>query len=287
MYAQFDHLRPVSVSELLETLERIQGSYQILGGGTDMIVDLRDGKLKSDHLVDVKRIEAFQAITDEGDCVRIGCAATLSQIAEDPLVRQWAPALAQAVGKVGSVQIRNKGTLAGNIQTASPAGDGLNAAYALDGVAVLLSAAGQRCVALQEYVCGPRRTLLKCGEVLAFIELPKRVYTKEAFFKVGKRNALAISVVNGVVAVDIKDGLVEDARISVGAVAPTPLRITAAEEMLHGKVLTSELAEEVGQLVSQSVHPISDIRASAEYRAYMAGTMVKRQLQSFMEEDAR
>lgn len=286
MYAQFDHLRPASVAELLETLEQIPGSYQILGGGTDIIVDLRDGKLKTEHLIDVKRIEAFRAVTDEGDCVRIGCAVTLSQIAEDPLVRQWAPALAQAVSKVGSVQIRNKGTLAGNIQTASPAGDGLNAAYALDGVVVLLSAAGQRRMALREYVCGPRRTLLKCGEVLAFIELPKRVYAKEAFFKVGKRNALAISVVNGVVAVDIKDGLVEDARISVGAVAPTPLRITAAEKMLHGKVLTSELAEEVGQLVSQSVHPISDIRASAEYRAYMAGTMVKRQLQRFMEEDA-
>lgn len=287
MYAQFDHLRPASETELLETLGQIQGSYQILGGGTDMIVDLRDGKLKTDHLIDVKRIEAFHAVTDEGDCIRIGCAVTLSQIAENPLVQQWAPALAQAVSKVGSVQIRNKGTLAGNIQTASPAGDGLNAAYALDGTVVLLSAAGQRRVALQEYVCGPRRTLLERGEVLAFVELPKRTFTKEAFFKVGKRNALAISVVNGVVAVDMNNGIIEDARVSVGAVAPTPLRITAAEELLRGKALTPELAEEAGRLVSQSVHPISDIRASAEYRAYMAGTMVKRQLRSFLEEDAQ
>lgn len=286
MYAQFDHLRPASIEELIDTLGKVRGKLQILGGGTDIIVDLRSGKLKTDHLVDVKRIPEFAGITEEKDCIRIGCAVTLSEIAESALVRQWAPALAQGAGKVGCVQIRNKGTLAGNIQTASPAGDGLNAAFALDGVAVLLSSAGERRVPLNEYVCGPRRTLLNEGEVLAFVEMPKHAWSKEAFFKVGMRNALAISVVNVVVALDLKNGVTEDLRISVGAVAPTPLRINAAEQLLRGKVLTPELAEEAGKIVSQSVHPISDLRASAEYRAYMAGTMVKRQLRNFMEEDA-
>lgn len=286
MYAQFDHLRPTSVEALLEMMEQVQGSRRIMGGGTDLIVDLRAGKLKTEHLIDIKRIPEFGAITEQDDCIRIGCAVTLSAVAQSPLVQTWTPTLAQGAGKVGCVQIRNKGTLAGNIETASPAGDGLNAAFALDGAVVLYSAAGERRIPLREYICGPRRTLRREDEVLAFVELPRHRFTREAFFKVGLRNALAISVVNGVVALDMEGGVVKDARVSVGAVAPVPLRITAAETLLCENVLTEELAEEAGKLVTQSVSPISDLRASAEYRAYMAGTMVKRQLRGFMEEDA-
>lgn len=281
MYVQFEHVKPSSMGELFGLLAEKKDSI-LYAGGTDILVDLRDGKLKTSCVIDVKGISELCEITETEDAIRIGCGVTMSEIAENTLVKTWASALAEGVSKVGSVQIRNKATLAGNVQTASPAGDGLNAAYALDGKAILLSKAGERSVPLTEYVCGPRRTQRNADEILGFIEIPKRNWNFQKFFKVGLRNALAISVVNGVVAVEEKDGIVTDIRVSVGAVAPTPVRIREAEAMLLGKVLSEELLEEAAKLISSSVSPISDIRASAEYRAYMAGTMVKRQLMDYM-----
>lgn len=284
MYAQFEHLRPTSLHELLKLLAEKQDGTLLYGGGTDILVDLRAGKKQVRRIIDTKCVQDLHAIRESESCISIGCAVTLSELSVHPLICQWAPALAQGAGQVGSVQIRNKGTLAGNVQTASPAGDALNAAYALDGMAVLLSVRGERRVPLREYICGPRRTQLAEDELLTAVEIPKRRWTFQRFFKVGRRNALAISVVNGAVALEAEGGVVTDARVSVGAVAPTPLRIQAAEELLRGRQLTEELAAQTAQLVTDSVHPISDLRASAEYRAYMAGIMVKRQLTAFMGE---
>lgn len=284
MYAQFEYLRPKSMQELLTLLAEKRAGTLLYGGGTDILVDLRAGKSSASRIIDTKCVKELHVITEKQDCISIGCAVTLSEIAGHPLVCRWAPALAQGAGQVGSVQIRNKGTLAGNVQTASPAGDALNGAYALDGVAVLLSERGERRVPLCEYICGPRRTQRMEDELLKAVEIPKSGWTFQRFFKVGRRNALAISVVNGAVALKAETGMVTDARISVGAVAPTPLRIRAAEDLLRGKALTAELAAQAAELVTASVHPISDLRASAEYRAYMAGIMVKRQLTEFMGE---
>lgn len=283
MYAQFEHLRPSSLASLLALLaERKEGTL-LYAGGTDLLVDLRGGNRTVSRVLDTKCVPELHVIAENAECISIGCAATLSEIAAHPLVRTWAPALAQGAGKVGSVQIRNKGTLAGNIQTASPAGDALNGAYALDGVAVLLSRRGERRVPLQSYICGPRRTLLEADELLAAVEIPKRRWSYQQFFKVGRRNAMAISVVNGAVALEAEDGVVKDVRISVGAVAPVPMRVEEAEALLRGQRLTAETAARAGEIVTAAVHPISDLRASAAYRAYMAGVMVKRLLTASME----
>lgn len=283
MFAKFEYTAPATVEELLGILAQEKAGTVIYGGGTDVIVDLRSEKLQAERLIDIKTIPELRRITEKKDCICVGCAATLMQIHDDPLVNRYAPTVAQGCGQVGSVQIRNKGTLAGNIQTASPAGDGLNGAMAADAVAVLQSVSGQRRVPLTEYIIGPRKTQRKNDEFLAYIEIPKKEMTFAEFFKVGRRNALAISVVNGAVTLLQRSGVVEDCRIVVGAVAPTPLRMVQAEEILRGEKLTAELAAKIGKLVSASVHPISDIRASAEYRGYMAGTMVKRMLDKAME----
>ena len=283
MYVQFTYLRPSTTDELVALLEEKKQGTILYGGGTDILVDLRAGTRTASRVIDVKNIDVFSSIDENQSVVRIGCAVTLSESAGHPLIQKWAPALAAGVSQVGSVQIRNKATLAGNIQTASPAGDGLNAAYALDGVAVLLSTRGERRIPLQTYITGPRRTQLQDDEVLAFIELPKKTWNFQRFFKVGLRNALAISVVNGAVALHTQDGKILEARICVGAVAPTPLRFQQGENFLRGKYLTSAIVEEIAALVTASVSPISDLRASAAYRAYMAGAMVKRQLCDYME----
>ncbi len=282
MYEQFDYRCPTETEELWELL-KVEGSL-IFGGGTDLLVFLRDKKLSAKHIVDVKGIPSFREIRETADSIRIGAAVTMTQIEESPLVQKWASALCQGASRVGSVQIRNKATLAGNIQTASPAGDGYNAAWGLDGRVVLWSAAGERTVPLDQFVFFPKRTDLQPGEVIAAVEIPKKPWTFQRFFKVGRRNALAISVVNGMVALQETDGIITDARISVGAVGPTPVRIPEAERLLWGKVLTEALAEEAAEIVRAKVQPISDLRASAEYRKYMAGTMIKRTLMASMEE---
>lgn len=283
MYAKFEYISPVTIEELLSLLAQEKGGTVVYGGGTDIIVDLRSEKLEAERLIDVKSIASLHEITEKDHCISIGCAVTLAEIHGDPLVNKYAPTVAQGCGKVGSVQIRNKGTLAGNIQTASPAGDGLNGAMAAGAVAVLLCASGERRILLEDYVSGPRKTQKKANEFLAYIEIPKMDWTFAEFFKVGRRNAMAISVVNGAVTLLQKGNVIEDCRIVVGAVAPTPLRMKEAEDLLRGKALTADLTMEIGKLVSDSVHPISDIRASADYRAYMAGTMVKRMLDKAME----
>ena len=284
MYAQFDFVRPSSLNELTGLLKNRKEGTLIYAGGTDLLVFLRAKKVSAQLLIDVKDVPEFQGIREQDDCISIGSAVTMTQIQTDPLVLRWAPVLAKGVGEVGSVPIRNKATLAGNIQTASPAADGLNALWGLDGVLVLVSEGGERRVPVQEYVLAPRKTVIRPDEVIARIEVPKTEWTKQVFFKVGRRNALAISVVNGIVALKMaENGTIADARVSVGAVAPTPLRIGASEAKLVGQSLTADLIEEVGTIVQENVKPISDLRATKEYRRYIAGVMVKKQLRQMME----
>lgn len=288
MYQSFEYIRPDSVGDLLKLLADEKLNSHIYGGGTDLLVFMRAGKIKADRIIDIKGIEQFSGITENDDEISIGSAVTLHEINNDPVVIRWAPALAQAAGQVGSVQIRHKGTIAGNIQTASPAGDALNVAYGLDGRVELVSAEGTRIIPLAQHILGPRKTSIGSGEVISRVLIPKRKWTQESFFKVGRRNALAISIVNGVVAVMLDEkGMITDARISVGAVAPTPLRIVQAEEFLIGTRLCEADLDKTAEIVSSNVSPISDIRAGADYRRYMAGAMVRRQLEDMIGKEVR
>lgn len=284
MVAQFEYLRPESREALLSLLVGGGEDTYLYGGGTDLLVLLRAGIIQARRLIDTKGVAEFCTVTESPGQIAIGCAVTHSQLRENALVRRWAPALAAAAGKVGSIQIQNKGTLAGNIQTASPAGDALNVAWAMDATVVLLSAVGERRIPLRQFVQGPRRTQLCEGELIAAVEIPKRAWTYQNFFKVGRRNALAISVVNGVVAIQSDRGLIQDVRISLGAVGPTPLQMTEAEALLRGRRLNEIRLPEVEEAVRRNVSPISDLRAGAEYRAYIAGVMVKRELEVFLKE---
>lgn len=285
MYAEFNYMAPGSKHELFEIIGRYKEGKRIYAGGTDLLVLLRARKIDAKHLIDIKRIEEFGTITENDASITIGSAVTMTEIHSDPSVKRWLPALAGAVNSVGSVPIRNKATLAGNIQTASPAGDGMNAAWGLDANIVLTSECGERVVPLTEYITAPRKTVIADNEVIAKIVLPKREWTYQSFFKIGRRNALAISILNGIVAIMLDDGgKVTDARISLGAVAPTAIRILEAEQALIGKKLSVESADEICAIVQRSIKPISDIRASADYRRYMAGVSVKRQLLKCLEE---
>ncbi len=285
MYGTLEYLCPTSLQELFQLMESYKDEAAIYAGGTDLLVLLRSGKVSFKYLIDVKKIPELNGINETEKVISIGSVSRFIDIQNSLLVNRWAKALSQASNQVGSVQIRFKGTLGGNIKTASPAGDGLNAAWALDAQIGLLSVNGERILPLTKFILAPRKTVILPGEVIARIYIPKREWSYQNFFKVGRRNALAISVVNGAVALEVdKNGTIKDSRISLGSVAPTPLRITKAEQLLMGKELHELPLEELTRIVQESVSPISDIRAGAEYRAYMAGVLVKKQIVEFLEE---
>ncbi len=285
MAAEFQYERPAGLDELFRLMGQYGKECLVYGGGTDLLVLLRAKKVQATAVLDVKAIPELQNIREDDDFISIGAACTFRQIADSPPVREWAPCLAAAALKVGSAQIGYKATLAGNIQNASPAGDGLVAAAALDGQVELASAGGTRRVALQDFVKAPRHTTLADGEIITRVLIPKRRWNRQTFIKVGRRNSLAISVVNGVVALSVDEtGVVRDARILLGAVAPTPLRLQKAEELLQDKPLAEADLAAVAACVQAGVSPIADIRASAEYRAYTAGAVVRAELERAREE---
>lgn len=283
MYELFDYKAPDTLEEAMSLMQSADGNYTLYAGGTDVLIHLRAQKLTTNLVIDVKKIPQLQGIQETDAEIRIGAAVTHSEVEGSPCVSAWYPALCHAVSEVGSVPIRNKATLVGNIQNASPAGDGSVAAFALDAVLEVASNDGIRRLPLTSFYLAPGKTLLEKGEIITAVILPKRKWTDQRFFKIGKRNALAISVVNGVVALECDvNGIIRDCRIALGAVAPKPIRILQAEQLLIGNQLTEELAEAVSSCVKSAISPISDIRASKEYRQYIAGVQVKRQLLAAM-----
>ena len=286
MYAEFEYMQPTDLHQCCDFLKAESANAVVYNGGTDLLVQLRAKKLSPHTLVDIKGIPDCQGIAVVDGFLRIGAAAPFALIANHALVQQYAPALAEAAKKVGSVLIRNKATLAGNIQNASPAADGLVAAWGLGAELVLVSSRGERRIQLDEFIVGPRKTKLAVDEIILSINIPIKKWNYTEFFKVGRRNALAISVVNGLVALDFKPGSWEiaNSHIVLGSVAPTPLRIYEAEKLLVGKCYSDVLAEELARVISSTISPISDIRASAKYRSYIASMMVCRQIEEACKE---
>ena len=284
MYCTFDYLQPDSLHTLYDAMDSRGEQLRLYAGGTDLLVLLRARKISCAALADVKMIPDLHGICEKEDTISIGAASSFSDIADHPLIAKYAPALSAAARKVGSTQIRFKGTIGGNIMNASPAGDGLCACYGLNSSVELASRSGIRRMPITSFLLAPRKTAIAPGEVLTRIYIPKNAFPLQQFFKVGRRNALAISVVNGTVGLKISSGVVQQASVVLGAVAPTPVHIQAAEACLTGQSLSMPLLHKIESLVQEGICPISDIRASAEYRSYIAGVMVRRQLETIWKE---
>lgn len=276
----FNYARPTNISHLKEVLEQNQPSTMV-AGGTDFMVQFRMGKINPDFVVDLTGVEELKNIINNDEAITIGSMVTHSEIASSDLIKEKATALTEASSLVGSPQIRNTGTIGGNMGTASPAGDTLPAILALGAKINIMGPDGECEVKSEEFFIRPGKTVLKSGEFIASLSFEdiKGVYGS-AFVKQGKRNALAISVVNSAVwvKIDKTSRKILEARIAVGSVAPTPIRVNVAEQYLIGKVLTEEVKAEVERLVSENVKPIDDVRSTAKYRKETAGVIAKRAL---------
>lgn len=277
------------ISDALSILAEHGPSARIVAGATDLILEMERGvRTGITTLVDISRIAGLDSIQlDKNGVIHIGALVTHNECAASALVQAQALPLAQACWGVGSPQIRNRGTVAGNVITASPANDTITPLVALGAKAVLRSLRGERTVDLDAFYLGVRRTVMAPDEMLIEIQVPgmkpgaQGVYLKNAL-----RKAQAISVVNQAVLIEMEDGLVTAASITAGAVAPTIIHLRSAEDYLIGKPLSPEVIGAAAERAAGDVRPIDDIRSSANFRSHISAVLTRRALKQITSGDS-
>jgi xanthine dehydrogenase FAD-binding subunit len=278
-------LLPRSLSDLWAMMRDLPDA-SVYAGGTDLLVKLRSGSIPPKNLICLERIQALKGIVDHGDRMVILACTSLSQLLQDSAISRQVPVLAKAVASLGSPLIRNMGTIGGNVCTASPAGDTLAPLYALNARVELSSEAGIRSLPIDRFILGPGRTILETGEILSAIHVEKpHPEAVQHFEKVGRRNALACSLASMAAILRLSDnGIVMTASLAWGSVGPTVITCSEAAANLIGQPLSLDRLTEAAAIVQKAVCPITDIRATAEYRRAVAGNLLIRLCDKIMEE---
>ncbi len=272
-----------SVADALQLLAQNSGHARLVAGATDIIIELERGIRKGiDTLIDISRIPGLNEISLHGDTIRLGPLVTHNQLIDSLLIERRALPLAQAAWEVGAPQIRNRGTIAGNLITASPANDTITPLWALNATVTLTSLDGERTLSLPDFYLGVRRTALRPDEMLTAIHFPalSEAVDRGMFIKLGLRRAQAISVVNVAAVLGFEGDVVTRASIALGSVAPTIIRVPTAEASVIGKTLTPAVIAEAGRLAAATPSPIDDVRSTGDYRTEMTGVLVMRALRA-------
>jgi len=275
----------VVARSLTDALDALAGDpeTQVLCGGTDVMVEVNHGQRRPTAVVCVSRIPELRGVALDGDgTLRIGAATTYADLLS-PETMALAPALAAAARTVGSPQIRNAGTLGGNLGTGSPAGDTLPVLAALEATVVLVSARGERRLALSEFITGPKRTAIESDELISEVLIPAaEPGDAQDYLKVGTRNAMVIAVASCAVIARRADRTV---RVGLGSVGPVPLRASEAEAWVAERIdwdrmvlLEPDATGHFGELVASAARPIDDHRSTAAYRRHAVGVLAARAL---------
>jgi carbon-monoxide dehydrogenase medium subunit len=275
----FEYHEPTSIGEAVELGARFGADGRFLAGGTDLIIQMRRGKLAPRHVIDLSRVAGLDAI-DANGAVTLGALVTHRAIETHPAFQGGLRGLVEGAEVVGGHQIRNVGTVGGNIANASPAADVVPVLLALDATVTSVSAGGERTTRLDELLLGPGQTARRPGELLTRVRFPHLgARTATAFLKAGRRRAMEISVVcvGARLTLDA-GGRCVDARIALGAVAPTTWRARDAERAVEGRAPTAEAFREAGRAAAAGCRPITDVRASARFRQHLVETLVPRAL---------
>jgi xanthine dehydrogenase iron-sulfur cluster and FAD-binding subunit A len=269
------------IEDALDILTAHKGVARIIAGGTDLLLEIKKEKRPDlDILVDISRINGLDSITlDSFGQVHIGATVTHNQCASSQIIQKYGLPLAQASWQVGSSQIRNMATVAGNVVTASPANDTISPLMALNARLVLQSKTSTRTVNLRDFFQRVRRTIIQPDEILVEIIFQGMSNTQRGIFtKHGLRKAQAISLVNTTIILDFDDQIIRDAVITLGAVAPTIVTADLAQNFLIGKQMSNEVIEQTAELAVSAANPIDDIRSQAKYRNHMIRVMTCRGL---------
>ena len=274
---QFQFFSVKSLSDALRFLAEKGDQTKVLAGGTDLIPALRDEVSSPAFILNILEIEGLNGVREANQTLRIGSVTTHAQLVESDILRRTCPSLVQAAASIGGPLIRNRGTIGGNIANASPAADLASTLLSLEAEAVLMSQKGTRVVALRDFFLGPGKTALHPDELLAeiAIHLPRG---KGVFLKLGRRQAMSLSVVNVAVCLEMEGRRCREAKVALGSVAPTPIRCPGAERMLLNREMDEELIGRCAQEAMAASKPVDDRRAKAWYRVQAGTVLVRRAL---------
>jgi carbon-monoxide dehydrogenase medium subunit len=274
--------KPNTLNDAFAILVEHGNDSAILAGGTDLLVDLRVQRRDEHHLVSLANISELRGITETNGSVTIGAATTLSDLLNSAVIRNNYPAIIEAAEVMGSNQIRNSGTIGGNITSAVPSADLPPVLLVLGAEIVITSQDGERTVPICDFFNGVRKTCVQIGEIVKSIHLPppsgSTVYER---FDLRQGNSLAVAAVAANITMD--GDTITNAQVALGAVAPIPEIVQGTNEILAGNSLSDDLLEEVSELAIAASNPITDLRGSAEYRRELVGILTARAIRRAIE----
>ncbi|MBN1682491.1 xanthine dehydrogenase family protein subunit M [Candidatus Bathyarchaeota archaeon] len=266
---KFEYYSPKNIEEACKILSELPEDSKILAGGTDLIPKMKEGVLKPKNIINIKQIQGLSGIQEKDNCIIIGANTKIRDIEKNLIIQKKADILHQATKKIGSVQIRNIATIGGNICNASPAADGVAALIALNAEISIIGVKKKKTIKLEAFFKGPGKTILNKEEILTEIKFPVPEPGSYGYYCKLGRVSLDLATVSLAVQLKMVDEKVENIIIVSGSVAPTPLRLYNIENLCINKKITNDLIDEVAEKISREIKPISDTRASADYR-YLA-----------------
>ncbi|MFH1113882.1 MAG: xanthine dehydrogenase family protein subunit M [Pseudomonadota bacterium] len=275
----FEYHTPSSVGEALDLMEKHGNEGRYIAGGTDLLIAMKKREAVPDHLIALTGVASLKGIVPDDKGVRIGALTTLAEIERSEIIgKQYLP-LRDAVRVMASIQVRNLATIGGNLCSAVPSADSAPPLMALDASVKLVGPEGERTVPLETFFTGPKRSILKNREILTEISIPKPdPASSGCYLKLMRRHAMDLALV-GVAAclkLDSDRKVCKEARITLGAVAPTPIRVPEVEAGLVNREINETVAEEAAQIAGMECRPITDLRASLDYRCSAVAVLTKR-----------
>lgn len=285
---QFEYLRADSLEEASKKAAELGIKARVMAGATDLIIPMKDHAVRPEpeYLIDIKKIKGLDYLEyDEKEGLKVGALTTFRTLEHSPLVKEKYPAVAAAAKSIASTQIRAKGTMAGNICNASPSCDSGPIIVASDAKILVHGVNGNREIPGTEFFKGVKKTALEPGDIVTGIVFPPLADNQKAvYLKHAVRKAMDLAIVGVAVVLTVDGDICKEAKIALGAVATTPIRVPEAEKILTGKTLTDEVIEEAAQAAEDGCSPISDIRASKEYRSAMVKVFTKRAVKQALKE---
>ena len=276
---KFEYHAPTSLPQALDFLAKYDGKGSVLAGGTDLLVSMKKREILPEHLISLKEIAELKGIHDEKEGMKIGALVTLGEIEHSKMIQDKFRVLWDAAQVMASPQIRNLGTIGGNLCSAAPSADTAPPLIVLDASVEIISSKGKRKVLVENFFKGPGESVLKSGEILTHILIPRPLEKSSgAYLKLMRRAAMDLAQVGiaACLSFDSEKRICRGARIALGAVGLTPIRALKAEQILLDREVNERVGKEAGKIAAQEANPRSSLRASKEYRREMIEVLTKR-----------
>jgi len=281
---RFEYLGPETVEETLALLNEYGRKAKVLAGGTDLIPEMKWGEYRPDFVIALRRISGLDNIEyDKKNGLKLGAMCKIAQIEKSDVIKNKYPVLAQAASVLASMEIRNRGTVGGNLCTAAPSADMPPSLLALEAKAVIASKDGERVLPLEEFFAGPKKTILNHDEILVRLEVPSmKPNSAGEYVKFGRRRAMEIAMIGvaALLTVEPEENRCIDAKLALATAAPTPIRAKEAEKKLTGKKLDPDIIEEAAQMASKEASPRTSWRTTEEYRRDLIPVLVRRAIRT-------